>query len=64
MADGIVLSASMSAALQNLQTIQAVALGSLNRAAQMDQSVVDLISQSQTLGTVTATRGTVLNTTA
>ncbi len=64
MANDIAISAAMSAALQNLQNIQVAALSSLKSAAQSDQSVANLISQSQTLGTTTATRGTVLNTSA
>ncbi|HEC90179.1 MAG TPA: hypothetical protein ENI55_00785 [Alphaproteobacteria bacterium] len=64
MANDIVISAAMSAALRNLQNIQIAALSSLKSAAQSDQSVANLISQSQTLGTTTATRGTVLNTSA
>ncbi len=64
MSDGIVLSPSMTAALQTLQSVQIAAMSSLASAAQSDQSVVDLISQSQTLGSTTATRGTVLNTSA
>lgn len=64
MANDIAISAAMSAALQNLQNIQAAALNGLKNAAQSDQSVVNLVSQSQTLGTTTATRGTVLNTSA
>ncbi len=64
MSDGIVLSPSMNAALQTLQNIQVAAMSSLVAAAQGDQSVVDLISQSQTLGSTTATRDTVLNTSA
>ncbi len=64
MANDIAISAAMSAALRNLQNIQVAALSALKSAAQSDQSVADLISQSQTLGTTTATRGTVLNTSA
>ncbi len=64
MANDIAISAAMSAALRNLQNIQVAALSSLKSATQSDQSVADLISQSQTLGTTTATRGTVLNTSA
>ncbi len=64
MANDIAISAAMSAALRNLQNIQVAALSSLKSATQSDQSVADLISQPQTLGTTTATRGTVLNTSA
>ena len=59
MADDIVLSAGISAALRNLQ--QAGAVG-LKQAVQSERAVVDLIEKTRKqLGTTTATRGNIIN---
>ena len=62
MADDIVLNAATRAALQNLQSLQGVALLGLKQAAQNDRAVADLIEQeTDDPGATTPTRGKVVN---
>ena len=62
MADDIVLNAATRAALQNLQSLQGVALLGLKQAAQNDGAVADLIEQeTDDPGATTPTRGKVVN---
>ena len=62
MADNIVLNAATRAALQNLQSLQGVALPGLKQAAQNDRAVADLIEQvTDDPGATTPTRGKVVN---
>ena len=62
MADEVVLGAATTAALQNLQNLQAAGAVGLAQAVRSEQSIAELLEETRRqLGTTTPTRGNIVN---